>query len=187
MRHFTINLVMNVIGAGLFFTMGISLFVGFALNDSIVEELQQATNFDQWKLFILSAAIVSLLTTGVFIFGAWKVTVPALTMVQEVALATGKRNAVVAETIYILGLTIGGESELLAPPLSVILLPSSSHPGPQVSSRASSITSISGFGHDREGKWTFAGHKPPPKAEPERPVSASEVAMVEKRGSTSTV
>ena len=187
MRHFTINLVMNVIGAGLFFTMGISLFVGFALNDSIVEELQQAANFDQWKLFILSAAIVSLLTTGVFIFGAWKVTVTALTMVQEVALATGKRNAVVAETIYILGLTIGGESELLAPPLSVILLPSSSHPGPQVSSRSSSIISIFGFGHDREGKWTFAGHRAAPKEEPETSVSTSEAAMVEKRSSDSTV
>ena len=113
MRHFTINLVMNAIGAGLFFIMGISLFVGFALNASIVEELQQAANFDQWKLFILSAAIVSLLTAGVFIFGTWKVTVTTLNMVQEVALAAGKRNSAVAETNYILGLNSGGESELL--------------------------------------------------------------------------
>ena len=188
MRHFTINLVMNAIGAGLFFIMGISLFVGFALNASIVEELQQAANFDQWKLFILSAAIVSLLTAGVFIFGTWKVTVTTLNMVQEVALAAGKRNSAVAETNYILGLNSGGESELLVTPhLSVILLPSSSFPAPQVSSRASSIISIFGFGHDGEGKWTFAGHRAAPKEEPERSVSTSEVAMVEKRGSSSTV
>ena len=186
MRHFTANLVMNVLGAGLFFIMGICLFVGVALNAFIVKELQQATNFDQWKLIILSAAFVSLLTAGLFIFGAWKVAVTTLNMVQEAALATGKGNAAVAEIIYILGLTSSGESELLVTlPPSVILLLASTRP--QVSSRASSITSILGFGHDGEGMWTFARHKPAPKEEPERSVSTSEVAMVEKRGSSSTV
>ena len=93
-----------------------------------------------------------------------------------------------AETIYILGLASSGESErLVTPPLSVILLPSSSHPAPQVGSRTSSITSIFGFGHDREGKWTFAGHRAAPKEEPERSISASEAAMVEERGSASTL
>ena len=43
MRHFTINLVMNIIGAILFLVMGIALIIGFALNQSIVEELQQVT------------------------------------------------------------------------------------------------------------------------------------------------
>ena len=43
MRHFTINLVVNIIGAILFLVMGIALIVGFALNQSIVEELQQVT------------------------------------------------------------------------------------------------------------------------------------------------
>merc|ERR550519_1503575 len=46
MRHFTINLVVNIIGAILFLVMGIALIVGFVLNQSIVEELQQAANFD---------------------------------------------------------------------------------------------------------------------------------------------
>ena len=107
-------------------------------------------------------------------------------MVQEAALATGKGNAAVAETIYILGLTSSGESELLVtlPPSVILLLASTC---PQVSSRASSIISIFGFGHDREGKWTFAGHRAAPKEEPERSVSTSEVAIVEKRGSSSTV
>ena len=40
MRHFTINLVVNIIGAISFLVMGIA---GFALNQSIVEELQQVT------------------------------------------------------------------------------------------------------------------------------------------------
>ena len=43
MRHFTINLVVNIIGAILFLVMGIALIVGFVLNQSIVEELQQVT------------------------------------------------------------------------------------------------------------------------------------------------
>ena len=43
MRHFTINLVVIIIGAILFLVMGIALIVGFALNQSIVEELQQVT------------------------------------------------------------------------------------------------------------------------------------------------
>ena len=41
MRHFTVNLVVNIIGAILFLIMGIALIVGFVLNQSIVEELQQ--------------------------------------------------------------------------------------------------------------------------------------------------
>ena len=41
MRHFTVNLYMNAIGAFLFLVMGICLIVGFVMNQSIVEELQQ--------------------------------------------------------------------------------------------------------------------------------------------------
>ena len=41
MRHFTLNLVANVIGAILFLVMGVALIVGFAFNYSIEEELQQ--------------------------------------------------------------------------------------------------------------------------------------------------
>ena len=89
MRHFTINLVVNIIGAILFLVMGIALIVGFALNQSIVEELQQVTllvlilvihiikksidavmqaaNFDNWNPFILCACILALFTAGVFI------------------------------------------------------------------------------------------------------------------------
>ena len=41
MRHFTLNLVVNIIGAILFLVMGVALIVGFAFNYSIEEELQQ--------------------------------------------------------------------------------------------------------------------------------------------------
>ena len=50
MRHFTVNLVVNIIGAILFLVMGIALIVGFVLNQSIVEELQQVTTL---LLFLL--------------------------------------------------------------------------------------------------------------------------------------
>ena len=103
MRHFTFNLVVNIIGAILFLVMGIALIVGFVLNQSIVEELQQVTllvfimmvihillcflviflihnddlmqaaNFDNWNPFILCAGILALFTAGVFILGSWKV------------------------------------------------------------------------------------------------------------------
>ena len=43
MRHFKVNLFVNAIGAILFLVMGICLIVGFVMNQSIVEELQQVT------------------------------------------------------------------------------------------------------------------------------------------------
>ena len=94
MRHFTVNLVVNIIGAILFLIMGIALIVGFVLNQSIVEELQQvkiivllllvflmillvmmmqAANFDNWQPFILISGILALFTAVVFILGSWKV------------------------------------------------------------------------------------------------------------------
>ena len=95
MRHFTVNLVVNIIGAILFLIMGIALIVGFVLNQSIVEELQQvkiivllllvflmillimmmmqAANFDNWQPFILISGILALFTAAVFILGSWKV------------------------------------------------------------------------------------------------------------------
>ena len=94
MRHFTVNLVVNIIGAILFLVMGIALIVGFVLNQSIVEELQQvkiivllllvflmillvmmmqAANFDNWQPFILISGILALFTAAVFILGSWKV------------------------------------------------------------------------------------------------------------------
>ena len=45
MRHFTVNLVVNIMGAILFLAMGIALIVGFVLSQSIVEELQQVAQF----------------------------------------------------------------------------------------------------------------------------------------------
>ena len=97
--------MVNTIGAILFQVMGIALIVGFVLNQSIVEELQQVTllvfimmvihillcflviflihnddlmqaaNFDNWNPFILCAGILALFTAGVFILGSWKVIV----------------------------------------------------------------------------------------------------------------
>ena len=73
MRYFTINKIVNVIAAILFVIMGIFLIVGFVLNLSIVDELQQASNFDNWKYFILLSGIVAIITAVIFGFGAWKV------------------------------------------------------------------------------------------------------------------
>ena len=87
-------MVVNIIGAILFLIMGIALIVGFVLNQSIVEELQQvkiivllllvflmillvmmmqAANFDNWQPFILISGILALFTAVVFILGSWKV------------------------------------------------------------------------------------------------------------------
>merc|ERR1711913_231219 len=134
MRHFTINLVVNIIGAILFLVMGIALIVGFALNQSIVEELQQAANFDNWNPFILCAGILALFTAGVFILGSWK----------EATFASGGKNKAVRETIYILGLGVPG----LRPPTE------GEEPLPVLEeiSPASSIISIFGFGHDGTGQ-----------------------------------
>ena len=53
MRHFTVNLVVNIIGAILFLIMGIALIVGFVLNQSIVEELQQVTTLLLFLLLLI--------------------------------------------------------------------------------------------------------------------------------------
>merc|ERR1712055_1178888 len=150
MRHFTINLVVNVIGAILFLIMGIALIVGFVLNQSIVEELQQAANFDNWNPFILCAGILALFTAGVFILGSWK----------EATFASGGRNKAVRGTIYILGL---GMPALRPPTEGEEPLPVLKEISP-----ASSIISIFGFGHDGTGKWTFAGRRPTATEENER-------------------
>ena len=41
MCHFTLNLVVNIIGAVLFLVMGIALIISFVFNLSTEEELQQ--------------------------------------------------------------------------------------------------------------------------------------------------
>merc|ERR1712055_585790 len=157
MRHFTINLVVNVIGAILFLVMGIALIVGFALNQKIAEELQQAANFDNWNPFILCAGILALFTAVVFILSSWK----------EATFASGGKNKAVRETIYILGLGLPGlrpptEGEEPLPPLLKEISP------------ASSIISIFGFGHDGTGMWTFAGRRPTASEEKERRGSNSQ-------------
>merc|ERR1712142_1172836 len=138
------------IAALLFLVMGILLIMSFVFNLSLVNELQQAANFDNWKAFIIIAGILSILAAVVFAVGAWK----------EFQLYGGGYNSAVAETIYILGLGI----ELERPPTvgSEALMPAVAG---QISS-ASSLSSIFGFGFDDKLKWTFAGRKPFPRQDP---------------------
>ena len=152
MRHFGVIKFLNLVAAILFLVMGIFLLVGFTFNLSVVLELQQAANFDNWKFFILLAGIVALLTSGVFAFGSWK----------EFQMYRGSRSSVVAETIYILGLgmelkrpvCVGSETSAAAAAVE--------------SSRSSSMVSIFGFGYDDSFKWTFAGRRPMPREDPEK-------------------
>ena len=151
MRHFGVIKFLNLVAAILFLVMGIFLLVGFTFNLSVVLELQQAANFDNWKFFILLAGIVALLTSGVFAFGSWK----------EFQMYRGSRSSVVAETIYILGLGM----ELKRP---VCVGSETSAAAAVESSRSSSMVSIFGFGYDDSFKWTFAGRRPMPREDPEK-------------------
>ena len=147
MRHFGVIKFLNLAAAILLLVMGIFLMVGFTFNLSVVEEVQQAANFDNWKFFILLAGIMALLASGVLVLGSWK----------EFQMYRGSRNSVVAETIYLLGLgmelerpvCVGSESEIVE------------------ASRSSSMISIFGFGYDDDFKWTFAGRRPLPREDPE--------------------
>ena len=149
MKHFGLIKFVNMLAAILFLVMGILLIMSFTLNLSVVEELQQAANFDNWKPFIICAGVVSLLASGVFAFGSLK----------EFQMYSGSHNSVVAETIYILGVgmelerpaTIGSEPATAA---SVAM------------SRSSYMASIFGFGYDDSFKWTFAGRRPFPRDDP---------------------
>jgi predicted membrane channel-forming protein YqfA (hemolysin III family) len=127
------------LSAIIFLVMGILLIMAFTFNLSVVDELQQAANFDNWKMFILFSGIVALLASGVFAFGSW----------IEFQLYSGSHNSVVPETIYILGVGMELERPACAgkeTPATLVEM-----------SRLSSMASIFGFGYDDSFKWTFAG------------------------------
>merc|ERR1719432_213892 len=159
MNHFRIIQVINILAYFIFFAMGIILAVAFHFNNSLVDELQEASNFDNWKVFIGLAGTISFLVSIVFIPEPWKV----------YQMYDGAHNSVVAETIYILGIGVEGARP---EPLG----------GSEPSIAASSIASIFGFGYDDEFKWTYAGRKPIPRQDPGE--EDSEVA-VEKQKKTS--
>ena len=143
MNHFTVIKIVNLVAGFMFLVMGGLLITSFTANLSVVQELQQAANFDNWKFFIILAGIVALLICGVLTLGSLK----------EFQMCRSTRNSVVAEAIYILGL--GLESTV-----SVGVVPSIE------ASKASSMQSIFGFGHDDNLKWTYAGRKPLPIENP---------------------
>ena len=140
MKHFGLIKFVNMLAAILFLVMGILLIMSFTLNLSVVEELQQAANFVNWKAFVLCAEIVSFLAPGVFALGSLK----------EFQMYSRSHNSVVVEMIYILGVrmelerpaTFGSEPATAS---SVAM------------STSSSMASIFGFGYDDSFKWTIAG------------------------------
>ena len=151
MKHFDVIKFVNIAAAIIFFVMGVFLAMAFTFNMSVVDELQQAANFDKWKIFILLAAIVSFLASITFVLGSWK----------EFLMSMNSSNSVAAETIYILGLGI----ELERPKPIGVESPSVAS---GETSRSSSMVSIFGFGHGQDSKWTFAGRKPLPRQEHEK-------------------
>ena len=144
MKHFDVIKFVNLAAAIIFFVMGVFLAMAFTFNMSVVDELQQAANFDNWKIFIILAAIVAFIACIIFTLASWK----------EFKMSMKSSNSVVAETIYILGLGM----ELERPsPLGLETPPSEDS---VETIRSSSMESIFGFGHDDDSKWTFAGKKP---------------------------
>ena len=126
MKHFGLIKFVNMLAAILFLVMGILLIMSFTFNLSVVHEVQQAANFDNWKMFVLFSGLMALLASGVFAFGSLK----------EFQMYSGIHNSVVAETIYFLG--VGMELER---PATI-----GSEPATATSvamSRSSSMTSIS--------------------------------------------
>ena len=73
MLHFTITKLTNLLGTIIFVLLGIFLITAFSLNLSTLAELQQISNFDNWKFFILLSGVLALLLAVVFAFGFWKV------------------------------------------------------------------------------------------------------------------
>ena len=151
MKHFAVIKFVNLLAAILFLIMGFLLIMSFTFNLSVVDELQQAANFDTWKAFILLAGIVSLLASLVFAIGSWK----------EFQMYSGSHNSVVAETIYILG--VGMELER---PATIGSEPATA--ASAAMSGSSSMSSIFGFGYDDSFKWTFAGRRPLPRDDPDK-------------------
>lgn len=145
MNHLKVIFVLAIILAVMFFIFGIVLIVTFALNMASLEtELAQAANFDRWNILIIVTGIFSLLFCGLNIYE----------VITFMSLKSGRKNSVVAEMIYILGLE--NEKRPAADGIEAT---------PSVVS-VDSARSIFGIGHDDFQRWTFAGRKPQPLAEP---------------------
>ena len=144
MNHFSVIKIVNLIATIVFAVMGGILIFSFAANLNVAESLQEASNFDSWKPAILLGGIVSIIAAFIFGFGAF------LTF----QVFSGTKNDMVAETIYILGL-----GEMVKRPETI----GSEPPAVERMSSSSSLSSIYGFGHTGDGKWTFAGEKPVPE------------------------
>ena len=150
MKHFDVIKFVNLAGAVICFAMGVFLAMAFAFNMSLVDKIQEATNFDNWNIFIILAAIVAFMACVIFAIGSWK----------EFRMSMISSNSVVAETIYILGL--GMELERTNP--------LGSDPPSEASvdiSRSSSMVSIFGFEQEDDSKLTSAERKPLTREVPE--------------------
>ena len=139
MNHFGVIRIVNLIATIIFAVITGLLIYSYIANDgNMAEELQEASNFDNGKGFILLAGIISFINSLVFAYGAYVV----------FQLFEKENSTVVAELIYILGV-----GKIMSRPPVV---------GEEIKdvSETSSLSSIYGFGHDDEKNWTFAGRKP---------------------------
>ncbi|XP_023336980.1 uncharacterized protein LOC111707994 [Eurytemora carolleeae] len=147
MNHFKIFSLFSVLAAVVFLVLGIVLIVTFVLNSSYLEwELAEASNFDNWGVYIIIAGIISLCYAVLNIYE----------IITLTALKSGAKNAIVAEMIYILGL----KKEKVRPQVEGgdIVIPDVE----VMSVRTKSDDSIFGLGYDAHNRWTFSGRKATP-------------------------
>ena len=147
MNHFKIYSLFSVLAAVVFLVLGIVLIVTFVLNSSYLEwELAEASNFDNWGVYIIIAGIISLCYAVLNIYE----------IITQTALKSGAKNAIVAEMIYILGL----KKEKVRPQVEGgdIVIPDVE----VMSVRTKSDVSIFGLGYDAHNRWTFSGRKATP-------------------------
>jgi hypothetical protein len=95
MQHFKVLFALLLIGLVFSVIITILLVISFVLNVLYLEpELKQAANFDRWGIIGVLAAIVSAGLAVVCGYGAGAL----------YRFLSGKRNSVVAQMIYILGI-----------------------------------------------------------------------------------
>ena len=142
MNRFKVIFFFAILAALLFCISGIVLIVSYViLSTSLVTELEQASNFDRWHVAMLLAGIFAIAFS---ILNAYYVYLFSV-------LKKGRKDKIVGELIYILGIEAVGE-----------------HPSPSNPDRISLLSaddiSVFGLGHDDENRWTFSGRLP--KIEP---------------------
>ena len=138
MNRFKVTYFFAILAALLFCVSGIVLVINYAMiSIGLVNELKQASNFDRWHVAMILAGIFAVAFAILNAYFAYLFAI----------LKKGRKDKIVGELIYILGIVAEGEK-------------TSVRRSDRISVTSADEISIFGLGHDDDNHWTFSGRIP---------------------------